>query len=293
MNVDPVRIAISIWLSLMLTTVSSQEDLLSLLGKDANTYLTTAIFKSTRIINSQSIENTAKGVLDIKIQHRFASIENGVSDFFGLDGASIRLGLEYGMSNRLMLGFGRSSLDKAIDGYFKYRILRQSFGKKQMPLSLSIVSALEIKTTPFSDTKRKNYFSSRLYYSYQLVLARKFSDGFSLQLMPTLLHRNLVKLEKDHNDIVSLGIGFRQKLTKRTSLNVEYFYNLPNQLPSNFYAPLSIGFDIETGGHVFQLHFTNASAMIYKGFIAETPDQWTKGQIHFGFNISRVFTLSK
>lgn len=162
------------WLYLGSSMLIAQEDLLSLLGKDANTYLTTASFKSTRIINSQSIENTAKGVLDIKIQHRFASIENGVSDFFGLDGASIRLGLEYGLSNRLMLGFGRSSLDKAIDGYFKYRILRQSFGKKQMPLSISIVSAIEIKTTPFSDTKRRNYFSSRMYYSYQLLVARKF-----------------------------------------------------------------------------------------------------------------------
>lgn len=293
MKFDLVRIIPFMWLYLGSSMLIAQEDLLSLLGKDANTYLTTASFKSTRIINSQSIENTAKGVLDIKIQHRFASIENGVSDFFGLDGASIRLGLEYGLSNRLMLGFGRSSLDKAIDGYFKYRILRQSFGKKQMPLSISIVSAIEIKTTPFSDTKRRNYFSSRMYYSYQLLVARKFSDGFSLQLMPTWVHRNLVKLESDHNDIVSLGVGFRQKLSKRSSLNLEYFYNLPNQLEANLYSPLSIGFDIETGGHVFQLHFSNASAMIYKGFITETPDRWSKGQIHFGFNISRVFTLSK
>ena len=108
-----------------------------------------------------------------------------------------------------------------------------------------------------------------------------------------MVHRNLVKLESDHNDILSVGVGFRQKLTKRTSLNLEYFYILPNQLEPNLYAPLSIGFDIETGGHVFQLHFTNATAMIYKGFIAESPDRWSKGQIHFGFNISRVFTLSK
>lgn len=271
----------------------AQEDLLSLLGEEETTEFTSATFKSTRIINGQSIENAAKGVLDIKIQHRFTSIDRGISEFFGLDGAAIRIGADYGLTNTIMIGLGRSTIDKAVDGFAKIKILRQSSGKKNMPLSLSWFSSLEIKTTEFSDTTRTNYFSSRVYYAHQILIARKFSDGLSIQLMPTLVHRNLVKTDSEKNDVFSFGIGFRQKLTKRTSFNVEYFYTFPNQLADGFQNPLSIGFDIETGGHVFQLHFTNSNAMIYKGFIGETLDSWSKGQIHFGFNLSRVFTLVK
>ncbi len=271
----------------------TQEDLLGLLGEEEVTQFTSATFKSTRIINAQSIENAAKGVLDIKIQHRFTSIDRGISEFFGLDGATIRIGADYGLTNTIMIGLGRSTIDKAVDGFAKIKILRQSSGKKNMPLSLSWFSSLEIKTTEFADKTRTNYFSSRVYYAHQILIARKFSDGLSIQLMPTLVHRNLVKTEAEKNDVFSFGIGFRQKLTKRTSFNVEYFYTFPNQLADGFQNPLSIGFDIETGGHVFQLHFTNSNAMIYKGFIGETLDSWSKGQIHFGFNLSRVFTLVK
>jgi len=273
--------------------VIAQEDLLSLLGEEEVTQFTSATFKSTRIINSQSIENAAKGVLDIKIQHRFNSFDKGLSDFFGLDGATIRIGADYGLTNKIMIGLGRSTLDKAVDGFAKIKILRQSSGKKNVPLSISLFSSIEIKTTEFTDTSKIDYFSNRMYYVHQLLIARKFSDGLSVQFMPTLVHRNLIKTDLEKNDVLSLGIGFRQKLTKRISFNVEYFYTLPNQLADGYKDPLSIGFDIETGGHVFQLHFTNANAMIYKGFIGETVDSWSKREIHFGFNLSRVFTLVK
>lgn len=276
------------------TALNAQEDLLSLLGEEEETIqYTTATFKSTRIINSQSIENAAPGVLDIKIQHRFTSLDQGISEFFGLDGASIRIGADYGLTNRIMIGLGRSTIDKAVDGFVKLKILRQSSGKKSMPVSLSWFSSIELKTVPYSDQTRTNYFSSRMFYVNQLLIARKFSEGLSIQLMPTLVHRNLVKTNAEKNDVFSIGIGFRQKLSKRTSFNVEYFYTLPDQLTGGRQNPLSIGFDIETGGHVFQLHFTNASEMIYKGFIGETVDSWAEGQIHFGFNLSRVFTLVK
>lgn len=272
----------------------AQEDLLSLLGEEEETtQYTTAIFKSTRIINSQSIENAARGVLDIKIQHRFGSIDGGIDQFFGLDGATIRIGGDYGLTNRVMIGIGRSSLDKAVDGFVKLKVFRQSSGKRNFPFSLSLFSSVELKTVKFADETRKNYFSSKLFYVHQILLARKFSDGLSIQIMPTVVHRNLVKTNSEKNNVYSLGFGIRQKLTKRTSINLEYFYTLPDQLAEEFKNPLSIGFDIETGGHVFQLHFTNASAMIYKGFIGETIDSWSKGQIHFGFNLSRVFTLVK
>ncbi|MFZ1257040.1 MAG: DUF5777 family beta-barrel protein [Saprospiraceae bacterium] len=285
--------AILLQIGIFTFPIFGQEDLLELLGEETPSFLTAATFKSTRIINSQSIENSAKGVLDIKIQHRFSSLDRGVSEFFGLDGATIRIGADYGLTNRLMTGIGRSSLDKAVDGFLKYKVLRQRSGKNAMPLSVSLFGAIEIKTTKFADETRPNYFSSRLYYSFQILLARKFSDGLSIQLMPTLLHRNLVGTNIEKNDVYSLGIGLRQKISKRTSINIEYFYNPKNQLAKEFVDPLSIGFDIETGGHVFQLHFTNATAMIYKGFLGETKDTWEKGQIHFGFNISRVFTLVK
>jgi hypothetical protein len=285
---------VSILFLLNCFTLKAQEDLLGLLGEDEVTTFTTATFKSTRIINSQSIENAAKGVLDIKIQHRFTSIDRGIGEFFGLDGATIRIGGDYGVTNKIMIGLGRSTLDKAVDGFVKIKLLRQSSGKRNMPFSLSWFSAMEIKTTKFGDETRNNYFSSRLYYSHQLLIARKFSDGLSIQIMPTLLHRNLIKDDgTEKNDVYSIGIGFRQKLSKRTSFNVEYFYTPEGQISGEFKNPLSIGFDIETGGHVFQLHFTNAMAMIYKGFIGETTDSWSKGQIHFGFNLSRVFTIVK
>lgn len=225
----------------------AQEDLLSLLGEDQEvTQKTSATFKSTRIINSQSIENTAKGVLDIKIQHRFSSLDRGLSEFFGLDGATIRIGGDYGLTNNLMIGIGRSSLDKAVDGFLKYKILHQSSGQEAIPVSLSWFSSIEIKTQKFSDESRKNYFTSRMYFIQQLLIARKFSDALSIQCMPTLVHRNLVKTNSEKNDVYSLGIGFRYKLTKRTSFNVEYFYTLENQIDPKYKNPLSIGFDIET-----------------------------------------------
>ena len=111
--------------------------------------------------------------------------------------------------------------------------------------------------------------------------------------MPTVVHRNLVKTSLESNDVYSIGAAMRYKLTKRTSLNIEYFYVLPEQLANGFNHSLSIGFDIETGGHVFQLHFTNSTSMIEKGFIAETSGNWGTGDIHFGFNISSVFTVGK
>ena len=148
-----------------------------------------------------------------------------------------------------------------------------------------------IKTIKFSDPERENFFSSRLYYVTQLIMGRKFSNAFSLQLSPTLVHRNLVLTDAEKNDVLALGAAARVKLGKRTSINGEYIYVLPDQLAPGYRNSLSVGFDIETGGHVFQLHFTNSTSMIEKGFIGETVGDWADGDIHFGFNISRVFNV--
>jgi len=267
-------------------------DLLSLLGEEATTEYATASFKTNRVVNGHSLENTAAGVMDFKISHRFSPLNQGLYDIFGLDGATIRIGLDYGITDRLMIGVGRSTKEKIIDGFAKYKILRQSTGKRNMPVSLSYLVDAQIKTVKFSDQTRENLFSSRLYYTHQLLIGRKFNNAFTLQLMPTLLHRNLVETKAEKNDVLAMGVAGRIKLTKRVTINAEYYYVLPDQIRPEYTNVLSLGFDIETGGHVFQLHFTNSSDMTYKGFITETTDQWFDG-VRFGFNISRVFTIVK
>lgn len=271
----------------------TQDDLLSLLEEEEIIDYTIASFKTNRIINLHSIENTDAGVLDVKISHRFGFINGGIRELFGLDQASIRIGGDFGITDRFMVGFGRSSFEKTYDGFLKYKILRQSTGKTKMPITASIFASSAIKTIRFQDPDRENLFSSRVYYTYQLLLGRKFSEGFSFQLSPTLVHRNLVRTSSESNDVFALAGAGRIKLSKRTSLNAEYIYVLPDQLAPGFRNSFSIGFDIETGGHVFQLHFTNSTSMVEKGFITETSGNWGDGDIHFGFNVSRVFSLRK
>jgi hypothetical protein len=291
---------ISFFFSVLIISIYSlkaQDDLLALFDDDEiTTEYTFATFKTTRVINSHSVENPASGVLLFMIQHRFGQVNTGIYEFFGLDQATIRLGFEYGVNERLSLGFGRSSFGKTYDGFVKYKILRQSTGAKVMPVGLSYYGSTAVTSLKWADLGvegRKNYFTSRMSFTHQLLIARKFSSAVSLQLMPTLVHKNLVKTKEDENDIFSLGIGGRIKLTNRISLNAEYFYTPTSQISYDFDQPLSFGFDIETGGHVFQLHFSNAKAFFDSGYLTETKGKWSNGDIYFGFNISRVFTIRK
>jgi hypothetical protein len=272
----------------------AQDDLLSLLEDDKpQTEFTKASFKTTRVINSQSLENTAGGVLDLKISHRFGPLNGGAYELFGLDAATIRIGLDYGISDKLMVGVGRSSVQKTFDGFVKYKLLRQSTGARQMPVTLIWFSSTALNSLKWQYPERENYFSSRLAFTHQLILGRKFSESFSLQLMPTVVHRNLIANSEEKHDVLAMGAALRQKLTRRLAINAEYYYVLPGQLDPRFTNSLSIGFDIETGGHVFQLHFTNSTALVEKGFITETDGTWGNGDIRFGFNISRVFTINQ
>lgn len=270
---------------------TDEEDLLSLLVSEEEQTYTTATFKTTRIINMHSVENAAAGVMDFRISHRFGFINSGAYDLFGLDQALMRIGFEYGVTDRLMVGFGRSNVNKAYDSFLKYKILRQGSGKRNIPVSVSYFASAVCNTVKWSDPNRDNYFSSRMQYTHQLLIARKFNNDLSLQLTPTLVHKNLVPTVQDKNDILAMGFGGRYKLTQRFSVNGEYIYVLPNQITSTFYNSLSLGVDIETGGHVFQLHLTNSTSMLEPGFITESVGQWKKGGIHFGFNVSRVFTV--
>ena len=272
-----------------------EDDLLSLLGEEEYTDYTNASFKTNRVINLHSLESTAFGVLDFKISHRFSPIDQGFYDLFGLDGANVRFGVDYGVSDLLTIGAGRSSLDKTYDGYIKYKFLRQSTGKKNFPFTAALLATTAVRTVEWANPDRQNYFSSRLSYTGQLILGRKFSESFSLMLSPTVVHRNLVQTKAEKNDVFACGVAGRIKLSKRLALNAEYIYVLPDQLAPIYTNALSIGFDIETGGHVFQLHFSNSRSMTETGFITENTRNWDSSLegIHFGFNISRVFTLKR
>lgn len=249
-------------------------------------------FKGTYILNTPSVENIGKGVLQVMIMHRFGKISDGAYQLFGLDNATIRLGFDYGITDRLMVGIGRSSFEKTYDASAKYQLLRQSTDGK-MPLSVSLNAGLSYMTLKFAD---KNYLNATYRTSYftQVLIARKFSPAVSLQLTPSLLHYNLVPETADHNTVLVLGAGGRLKLTKRMSVNAEYNYLLPDQVVSaKVYSSLSAGLDIETGGHVFQFVFSNSQGLVPTNFLGRTADSWGKGGIYFGFNISRVFNTGK
>lgn len=253
-----------------------------------------ATFKTTRIVNGHSIENVAGGVLDFRVSHRFGSVDKGIYELFGLDNATMRMGFEYGLTDWWMIGLGRSTFEKTYDLFTKVRILRQhTKGNRQMPLSLSYLTSMEIKTLKFADPDRENYWTSNFYYTHQLLIARKFGERLSFQLMPTVVHWNLVPKAADPNDMVSLGAGGRMKLSKRVSLNAEYYYQIPGYRMNGTTDAFSVGFDIETGGHVFQLMCTNSIGIVEKAFITQTTNDWLKGQLLTGFTISRVFTLKK
>ena len=257
------------------------------------TSYTTATFKTTRLIDGHSIENTAPGVLDVKISHRFGTIggaNGGAYNFFGLDNATMRLGFDYGLTHNLMIGIGRSTSLKTYDAFFKWKIVRQSTGKRKMPVTISYVPTIGLIS--FKDTATYKFFSSRINFTHQLLIGRKMSDGLSLQVMPTVVHRNY-PVDNGPNDVFAIGIGGRQKLSKRTSFNAEYYYQIPKYRVPGSTNVLSLGFDIETGGHVFQLHVTNSSSMTESNFITGNKGSWGKGDILFGFNISRVFTVGK
>lgn len=283
-----------VWLMLALFMILSQrltaqDDLLRQLQQQADSTAATytiATFKGTRLINGHSVELRSRKVLDFIIAHRFGRLNSGAYHFFGLDEANIRLGLDYGISDRLNIGIGRSSFEKVYDGFVKYKFLRQGKGKGASPLSAVAFASAAIGTL---HSPHELSLSNRLSYSWQLLLARKFSEHLSLQLMPGLVHRNLALSQRDDNDIWVLGAGGRYKLNKSVALNLEYYYQFNQPLPQPNHHALAIGFDIETGGHVFQLHLTNARAMQERGFITQTSGNFFKGDIHFGFNVSRVF----
>jgi hypothetical protein len=287
---------------LFFSGIISAQGLLDNLKKEAaqekKKEFTLGTFKGTRIINGYSTEMPGKGELLFIIQHRFGNITEGIDDIFGLDQASIRMGLEYTMPfyDRINIGLGRSTYMKTWDGFIRYKILKQAKGGS--PFHLDAMASIAITTNQWADPTRNNYFTSRLSYAYQLLLSRKFCKYFSMQITPTVIHKNLVPKMADQNTAFYLGFAGSIKVSRRVAINLEYFWPvLGQQFPQvnnvDIKGPLSFGVDWETGGHVFQFHITNATAMFPQGFVAETTGDWLKGDIRIGFNITRNFSFEK
>ena len=270
----------------------AQDGLLSLLEVDNEPMYISSTFKGKKVVNGQSVEILSKGVLQFQIQHRFGPLlgQNYFYNLFGLDNSQIRLGFDYGIKDWMSVGVGRSSALKTIDASAKIRLKRQSKGSKEFPFTLVTNSAIYIKQYRWSETKEETFeVSNQLSFVHQLLIARKINRDLSVQISPTFVHYNSVN-DTEKNDRISLGFGARQKLTNRISVNAEYFIQIKEKMNNDV---LSFGFDIETGGHVFQLHLSNSPAMIEPAFIHETTGDWGQGDIYFGFNISRVFTIKE
>ena len=257
----------------------------------------TATFKGTRLVNQHTIEVGGKRTLDFRIAHRFGTFNTGSYNFWGLDGgASIRMSLEYSYDGRLQFGLGRSSTEKTYDSYVKYRLLRQT-KNNSMPISVTLLSGmyytnLQGASAQISGVDKFKNSSSRLSFAHQIMIARKFGERLSVQVTPSYVHYNQVDNISDKNDTYAVGALGRYKFTKRTALTFEYMARVTEFSRVNtYYDSMGIGLDIETGGHVFQVHLTNSLGITENQFITKTSDSWAKSGMRLGFNISRAFTL--
>jgi len=255
--------------------------------------ITQATFKTTRIVNGQSIENASPKELIFVVSHHFGEVSTGLYDFFGVDYSNIRLGFEYGLNDRIAVGIGRSSFNKYYDVSAKVKLLQQQKGKRQVPLSVSYFGSAAATAIRYEDPERQEDWTARLNYVHQLLIARKMSSKLSLQLSPVLVHSNMAPTSRSPNDVWALGTGGRYKLTNWVSLNAEYFYTFNPEDEQNHFNSFSAGVDLDTGGHIFQLYFTNSSGMIEKLFISGNNGDWLQGDFRFGFNITRVFSFGK
>lgn len=252
-------------------------------------------FDDTRVVNGHSVETNTEGSMKFIISHRFGTLNTGARDAWGLDNATMRIGLDYGVSNRFTLGIGRSSYEKTVDGFLKYKLLSQA-ETSGMPVSLTILGTSAWKTYTLSSDTVGLSVAQRLSYCGQMLISRKFNDRISLQIMPTYLHRNRVGHDEE-NDIFTIGSAGQFQVLKNISLSFEYYYT-----PKKYFEAiddrainnqsLAFGVQFDTKGHIFQLHLGNSSGMTEKFFIAETREKWLDGGIYFGFNITRDFTLA-
>lgn len=265
--------------------VFSQEDLLKDIDTiKTNTEISPPAFKGLQIVTAQSTKLTAKNEWYIVVAHRFGDISTGFKNFFGLDEASTKLGVIYGLTDGLSVSLSRETNMKTFELGAKYRLMKQN---EEIPVDLVGYNVMAINT----DLDKDNYpyltFNDRLSYLTQALISRRFNDNISLQLTPSFIHKNLYDQHVEDKNQFLTGLGGRYKISKRISINAEYFVNFDNH--SYYKNPLSVGMDIETGGHVFQLVFSNSQLNSDIGYLSNAAGKWEKGQIFFGFNLYRVF----
>ncbi|MFM2135115.1 MAG: hypothetical protein RL021_515 [Bacteroidota bacterium] len=281
---------------LLICRTASGQDLLSDLGSESKQEreFVQSTFKATRLINFHTLETVGPKTLDFRISHRFGTVNEGAYNAWGLDAsASIRLGLEYSYDGRFMFGIGRSNVDKMVDGFLKYRLVRQGL-EGGSPVAVTLLSAMYrngVKSTGGVD--RFAYPSDRFSYVHQVIIGRKFSPTFSIQAAPFFVHYNLVEKKADKNDMYGIAGATRIKFTKRSAITLEYGYRLVTDYATDqtFYNSFGIGYELETGGHVFQVHFTNSFGIADNEVFAHTRGNWNDGGFRLGFNISRVFSV--
>lgn len=310
------KLAVFFGFTILSITAVAQDDMLSLLdsvGTKKKSERTIATFKGSKIILTQTTETVKKGTMDFNVAHNFGNIgiqsNGGVHTLYGLDNiADVRIGFDFGITNDLTLGVGRSKQKELIDGLIKYRILNQTTDN-HIPFSLALfcdmaynpqqASIFYSGVDPNSITEKG---IQRISYTSQLIIARKFNWRFSMELLPTYQHRNFIvgNINPENgsietNGVFSIGAGLRLKLTNRFGIIADYYYTFSkfreNNTATPFFPPLGLGFEIDTGGHIFHLTFTNCAGIIENNYIPNTTDNWLKGGYKFGFNISRVFNL--
>ena len=266
----------------------SQEDLLSEIDTDADTPVyASAIFKGLKVINFESTKLVAKGGFNFIVSLRFGTVKNGFKNLFGLDEAVTHLNFVYGISDHFNVSASRSSNQKIYEVATKFRLARQEEGK--MPFTLVGYSSVLANTALDTDNLPKLDFKHRLSYVAQLLISRKITNELSLIASPTFFHDNYVIDDTQKNSQYGLGLGGRYKLGSRWSVNMEYGMHLNRSSTSLYNNPFSIGVDLETGGHVFQLHFTNSQSMNTNGVFGTSTGDWGEGDVYFGFNLARSF----
>ena len=269
------------------TIIYAQDDLLTLIDDQETTPVKVqGTFKATRIVNAQSIELPRKKTLEFIMFHRFGSMTNGFYDLYGLDNAAIRFDLNYGHNEYFSFGFGRSSLNKTYDIYTKTKILSQKTNSLHPLASVAFFTKLEITTQD-----KNEIFSNRLIYDFQILIARKINSKISVQIAPTLIHKNLIQPSEVGNNLFSIGVGGRLKITNRFSINGDTFFPIGERNETTFKQSWGLGCDIDTGGHVFQLMITNVQGSYESAYIEEANGTMKNSNIYFGFNITRAFGL--
>ena len=278
-----------------LAVQAQESDLFDVFEESTQSEVVYATFKGTQLINAATNETPGEGVLQFVMAHRFGSFNDDyLYNFFGLDNAQVRMQLDYSVTDRLNIGIGRSSFLKVADGFVKYQLLQQQKGTKTVPVSIALHSSTNYRNARYTDGI-DHTMSDRLSYMHQAIIARKWNRKLSTLVSPSVVHFNLVPTAQDPNTTAHITLGARYKISNRMALTGESTLLSNREFSSGerYTTPFALGVDIETGGHVFQLHISNTRAMNGPYWMARNPYSASNGGLFLGFNISRVFTVKE